>query len=83
MNKLEIIAERFFEHDILKADGFDEAVIGIDEKSMRLIYSCMKCIEILMKRDKMKFDEALEYFNFNVEGAYVGESTPIWCSDIF
>jgi hypothetical protein len=44
---LEKILEWFPEDEILKADGFDEAVIGIDENSMRLIYSKSKCIEIL------------------------------------
>ena len=32
----------------LKADGFDDAVIGVDETTMRLIYSVKKCIEILI-----------------------------------
>jgi hypothetical protein len=31
----------------------------------------------------MSEDEALEYFDFNVSGAYMGEKTPIWCNDQF
>ena len=73
------ILEWFPEEDILKADGFDDAIIGIDEHSMRLIYSISKCIEIL-SRD-MTEEEAIEYFEFNVNGAYFGEKTPIWCRD--
>jgi hypothetical protein len=46
---------------------------------MRLIYSVSKCIEILEKQ--MSKEEAVEHFNFNVSGAYVGEKTPIWCID--
>lgn len=46
---------------------------------MRLIYSVSKCLEIL-ERD-MDSTDALEYFTFNVSGAYVGEKTPIWCWD--
>jgi hypothetical protein len=30
----------------------------------------------------MSDEDAFEYFYFNVSGAYVGEKTPIWCSDI-
>lgn len=73
------ILEWFPEDEILMADGFDEAIIGIDEHSMRLIYSISKCIEIL-SRD-MTEEEAIEYFDFNVAGAYFGEKTPIWCRD--
>lgn len=73
------ILEWFPEDEILKADGFDDAIIGIDEHSMRLIYSISKCIEIL-SRD-MSEEDAVEYFDFNVAGAYMGEKTPIWCRD--
>lgn len=69
----------FPEDEFLKADGFDEAIIGIDEDTMRLIYSVSKCIDILKK--DMEEEEAVEYFNFNVKGAYMGEKTPIWCID--
>jgi len=76
---LPYILEWFPEEEILKADGFDEAIIGIEENTYRLIYSVSKCIEIL-SRD-MDEEEALEYFYYNVHGAYVGEKTPIWCKD--
>jgi hypothetical protein len=76
----EIIAN-FYEEDVLKADGFDAAILGIDEKSMRLVYSVSKCIEILM--EDMSEEEAMEFFEYNISGAYVGEKTPIWCWDIF
>ena len=69
----------FPEEEIIKANGFDEAIIGIDDSSMRLIYSVSKCIEILKKN--MDEEEAVEYFDFNVKGSYVGEKTPIWCID--
>jgi hypothetical protein len=47
--------------------------------SMRLIYSVMKCLSILM--EDMEEIDAIEHFNYNVSGAYVGEQTPIWCWD--
>lgn len=79
---LEEIVEYYQEEEIWKADGFDGAVIGIDDKSMRLIYSVKKCIEILMMED-MSMEDAIEHFDFNVSGAYFGEKTPIWCQDMF
>lgn len=73
---LEILPNESF----VKADGFDEALIGVDINSMRLIYSVSKSIEILSK--DMSELEAIEYFHFNVLDAYIGEKTPIWCYDI-
>jgi len=76
---LDKIVEWFPEDEVLIADGFDDAIIGIDSNSMRLIYSVSKCIEILSK--DMDEEEAVEYFDFNVRGSYDGEKTPIWCID--
>jgi hypothetical protein len=73
------ILEWYSDEELLRADGFDEAVIGLDDSSMRLIYSKNKCIEILCR--EMSEEDANEYFEFNVKGAYMGEKTPIWCSD--
>ena len=79
MGNLKEIIETYPDEAFLIADGFDDAVIGWEEKSCRLIYSISKCIDIL--KEDMSEDEALEYFYRNVEGAYVGEKTPIWCLD--
>ena len=76
------ILECFPEEDLLKADGFDDAIIGIDNSHMRLIYSKNTCIEILIS-DGMTEEDALEYFECNVSSAWVGEKTPIWCLDDF
>lgn len=76
---IEEIIEKYEDEEFLKADGFDEAIIGVDESTMRLIYSVKKCIFILM--EDMCEEDAIEYFSFNVSGGYVGEKTPIWCQD--
>ncbi|HMS57125.1 MAG TPA: hypothetical protein PKA27_17200 [Fimbriimonadaceae bacterium] len=75
MNLNEIL-NLYGEEDLLKADGFDDAVIGIDPNTMRLIYSRDKMVEILSK--EMDEDEAIEYLEFNTYCAYVGEKTPIY-----
>lgn len=68
---------------MLKIDGCDDAIIGQaliwQDKSRRevLVYSGEKICEILMSRDGMSDDEALEYIEFNIEGAYVGPNTPV------
>tara|TARA_R110001632_G_scaffold187923_1_gene308371 strand:+ start:814 stop:1056 length:243 start_codon:yes stop_codon:yes gene_type:complete len=78
---IEEIIEQYYDEEILKADGFDDAVIGIEENDMRLIYSVSKCLKILEL--EMSDIDALEYFTFNVSGAYFGKKTPIWCWDNF
>jgi hypothetical protein len=78
------IIEQYEDEKFLKADGFDDAIIGVSEdfnQPVRLIYSVSKCIEILMK--DMSEEDAMEYFSFNVSGSYVGEKTPVWCWDNF
>ena len=80
-NTLEKIIEKYPQEEFLKADGFDDAIIGLDANEMRLIYSNSKCIEILCA--DMDEEEAWEHFDFNVVNAYVGEQTPIWCDDYF
>jgi hypothetical protein len=84
-NMLDSIVEEYgdSEEEIVIADGFDEAVIGIatDFTEPRIIYSVSKCLEIL-ERDMDEL-EAFEHFTYNVSGGYVGEQTPIWCWDNF
>ena len=63
------------------ADGFDEAIIGfcydlVAEGEYRVIYSFNKCVDIL-KHD-MSEEEAIEYMDFNVVGAYMGKKTPLF-----
>ena len=74
------------EAQYLKADGFDDAIlgtahgIGVDEDSGPiLVYDIEKCIDILMdgNPDWERVD-AEEYFSFNVIGAFVGPQTPIF-----
>lgn len=76
---LDKILENYPDEDILKIDGFDSAVIGIDPTSMRLIYSEDRIIEILITEEDMDEIEAIEHYEFNILGSYVGESTPIFC----
>lgn len=80
---LEEIIEYYPDETFLKADGFDEAVIGVEIPSMRLVYSVKKVIEILITEDEMSLEDAMEHFEFNIRGSYVGELTPIWCDDMY
>lgn len=74
---LDEILDYYPEEELLKADGFDDAVIGIDPESMRLVYDRNKMFDILVNQD-MSMEEAVEYLEFNTFCAYVGEKTPIY-----
>ena len=65
----------------LLAEGFDSAVLGMSRGTLGedvAVYSIDRCIDILVKRDGMSEDEAIEYMNFNVLDAYMGPMTPIF-----
>lgn len=78
---LEKIISCHEEDEFLKADGFDEAIIGVEPDEMRLIYSVSRCLNIL--RRTMSVEEAYNHFYTNVMGSHVGDKTPIWCDDDF
>lgn len=67
--------------DVMFADGFDDALIGFDPNFWRVVYSRSKAIQILIDRDGMDDEEAVEYAEYNVFGAYIGEKTPVWVED--
>jgi hypothetical protein len=70
--------------ELIKIDGFDAAIVGVASRIGSedfLVYSREKCIEILMADDDMNYDEADEFLDFNVAGAYVGESTPAFMEE--
>ena len=66
--------------DVIVADGFEDALIGVGQQFNKAmaVYDRQKCIEILMERDGMSDEEAVEYFEYNVTGAWGGEYTPIF-----
>jgi hypothetical protein len=69
--------------DALLADGFEDALIGFGYRFSYgvAVYSRKRCIEGLMSDGIMEYDDATEYFDYNVIGAYVGENTPVFLDD--
>ena len=68
----------------LSADGFDDAIIGVAQRhgsEPLLAYSISKCLKVLVDRDGMSEEDAQEFFDFNVIGAWVGDGTPIFSDD--
>lgn len=68
------------EKELLLANGFEDALIGTGERCGQptvAVYDREKCIEVLQGQG-MSYDEAQEYFDFNVVGAWVGDQTPLF-----
>lgn len=75
------------EIQMLKFDGFHKALMGVAEVWVpngggaalveKAIYDGYRMVRVLMKRDGMSEEDAREYISFNVEGAYLGQETPI------
>jgi hypothetical protein len=57
---LSFILDVYREKALEKIDGFDNAIIGIEVKTNRLIYSVKKCLKILKKQ--MPNEEAIDLF---------------------
>ena len=68
--------------ETLLADGWDFALIGLSERKGHVlaVYDANRIIRTLMARDGMDEMSAIEYFEFNINGAWVGEGTPVYVS---
>jgi hypothetical protein len=80
MTIIEQLIETYGDEEFLVAQGFDEAIIGIDELSRRVVYSKTAILYSLME-EGLDYTEAIEHYNYNIIGSYVGEKTPIFVED--
>ena len=58
---------------------YDDAIIGVVERagsSPVIAYDTEKVLEVLER--SMSIEEAQEYFEYNILGAYLGEKTPVY-----
>jgi hypothetical protein len=84
MNLREELCASIDDPELLFADGFDEAILGVCWTGIlvsKIVYSASKMVQILVDRDGMTHEEASEYLAFNTFGSYVGERTPIYVDD--
>jgi hypothetical protein len=68
---------------MLKADGYNDAIMGIVQRCGQesvILYDTDKILGILVYQDGMTYDEAVEFFEFNILGAWVGDQTPAFFS---
>jgi hypothetical protein len=77
MGMREEISEQY--DGVVFADGFDKACIGVSYKNTGYVacYDIDMCIEVLMEGG-MSDEDARDYFEYNVIGAWIGDSTPVF-----
>jgi hypothetical protein len=66
---------------LLEPRYFDKAIVGVVHRTNQvqaICYDANKCIKLLAKYEKMSEDDAVEYFDYNTQGAFVGEHTPVF-----
>ena len=63
---------------LLKMDGFDDCIAGVIERIGQEPIICYDTNKVLdqMVKDGMTYEEAVEYFEYNQLGSWVGERTP-------
>ena len=83
MNKRDEIIEYFknsestTESNLIFFDSLDDALIGISITDEKVVYSYELAVQILID-EGMEYEDAVEYIDFNLIGAYLGENTPIF-----
>jgi hypothetical protein len=83
--QVEQLAE--LEPEAITVDGYDDALVGWTdswqghERLVRAVYSVEKILAT-MKSQGMSHEEAEEFFEFNIAGAYVGKHTPVFVREL-
>ena len=73
--------ESVTDSEMLVADGLDEAILGVAYRAGSdpvMAYDISKIIKILMERDGMSREGAVEFYGLNIEQAYMGNRTPCY-----
>ena len=54
---------------------YDEAIIGVTYEQNAVMYSVERILEVMIIKEELPMDEAIEHFNFNMGNAK-GEGMP-------
>ena len=78
------IEEKYQDVPLLFVDGFDDAIVGVAIQFSNgpiVVYDQKKCVSIL-EESGLTPEEAEEYMDFNVTGAWMGEYTPMFLDNL-
>jgi hypothetical protein len=68
---------------VMDPEYLDAAILGVVTRIdgfEAVCYDENKVVRLLMTHDGMTEEEAIEYMEFNMKGAWVGETTPVFLS---
>jgi hypothetical protein len=75
----EMMAE--WNEEMLFADGYDNCLLGVLELFGHppiAVYDKTKVLAEIMRDTELTYEDALEHYEYNMLGSYVGESTPAY-----
>tara|TARA_R100000231_G_scaffold128562_1_gene99666 strand:- start:274 stop:531 length:258 start_codon:yes stop_codon:yes gene_type:complete len=81
MDIREELVDRSGNDEMLFTDGYDDAIIGYTDSGVA-VYSIESIIMIMITKEDMTHEDALDHFYYNVACSYVGEYTPIYVHDL-
>ena len=67
--------------EAMTMDGFDDCIIGICHRCGMepvVAYDKEKVLMKMVNNDGMTYDEAVEFYEYNQIGSWVGETTPVF-----
>lgn len=74
MSNLEKVIEQYPDETFIVIDGHNNAIVGVSN-DMRLVYCEETIINNLMF--EMSEEEAIEFYEYNIAGAYIADNQPI------
>jgi hypothetical protein len=76
----ELIAEYYPDLLVLDPEYFDAAIMGVVTRIglEAVCYNTDRILDILVEKEGMSEEEAIEHFDYNIAGSYVGEHTPVF-----
>ena len=86
MNREELSDEWGSELLFLEEKHYDKCIVGVVEsfgKSPVVCYDKQLLLDTMVEQGMESLEEALEYFEFNVLGSYVGEATPVFLEKFY
>ena len=88
--KMDVVKIRQFLKEVcpkaIMVDGFDDCIIGVSitlPNDTNVVYSKMGIIKSLMRKGKMSYFDAIEFFEFNIQGTKFKQSVePMFYDDL-
>lgn len=88
MNMRDVLASQYESLLFLTEPEYDAAILGVAEgwcetgRIERVIYDRDALIDVITQQmegsDEERYESAVEYFEFNIAGAYFGPGTPMF-----